>query len=832
MHRSPAAIRSRSRHPTMSARRLQPAELAPRCDPASIEPVLAALGADAEAAEIVGQERARRAIEFGIAMRRDGHHLFVMGGPGTGKRSLVRRAIAAQSALDPRAPRQDWVYVHNFDAAHRPIALALPAGRGAQLRTDAAAFVDELRATIPAAFESEEYAAELERLNTDAKERAERGLLEINQDAQAQGLVMLRTPVGFTFAPRKGDEVMSPQDYEALPPDERERLEKAVGELQERLVRALRDTMRLRKEHAQRLRALNRSTTQLAVDHAAEEIRARYADLPPVAAWLEALHRAVVDKADAFRARDDADAGAGAGAAQAAELARFEVNLLVDAGNRDGSPVIDADLPNLQNLVGRIDHIANFGMLVTDFRQIKPGHLHRANGGVLLIDALKLLTQPYAWATLKRALLCREIRIESMGEMIGMISTVQLEPQPIPLDVKVVLFGDRALCRLLQTADIEFDQLFRVVADLDDDLPRAGAVPVQLARALALQMRAKGLLPPDAGALARLIDHAARRSGDATKLTANVRTLLDVALEADHLARGAQRERLAAADIGAAVAARRDRAARADERLREAMLRDILAIPTAGTQVGQINGLAAYEAGGETFGAPSRITATTRLGEGQVVDIQRETRMGGPVHAKGVLILTSFLASRYSRLRPHAIAASLVFEQTYGMVEGDSASLAELVALLSSIGEVPIRQSLAMTGSVDQFGNVQAVGAVNEKLEGFFDLCAARGLDGSHGAVIPASTAAMLMLRADVVDAVAAGRFTIHAVQTVDDALEVLTGLPAGDAGTPDDATVNGRVAKRLHEFSRLERGEPRFVRRKLPQRGARGARPPQRGGR
>lgn len=807
----------------MSARRLQPAELASRCEPAAIEPVLAALGAGADAAlaEIVGQERARRAIEFGIAVQRDGHHLFVMGGPGTGKRSLVRRAIAAQSAHDERLARQDWVYVNNFDAPHRPIALALPAGRGARLRTDAGALVDELRATIPAAFESEEYAAELERLNTDAKERAERGLLEISQDAQAQGLVMLHTPVGFTFAPRKGDEVMPAQDYEALPPEERERMEKAVGELQERLVRALRDTMRLRKEHAQRLRALNRSTTQLAVDHAVEEIRARYADLPQVAAWLGALHRAVVDKADAFRAREDADAAAAA--AQAAELARFEVNLLVDAGSADGRPVVDADLPNVQNLVGRIDHIPHFGMLVTDFRQVKPGLLHRANGGVLLIDALKLLTQPYAWPTLKRALLCREIRIESMGEMIGMISTVQLEPQPIPLDVKVVLFGDRELCRLLQTADAEFDELFRVVADLDDDLPRDGAVPGQLARALALQMRAQGLLAPDAGAVARLIDHAARRSGDATRLAADVRALLDVALEADHLARGAQRDRLLAADIAAAVAARRERAARVDGRLRQAMLREIIAIPTAGTQVGQINGLAAYEAGGETFGAPSRITATTRLGEGQVVDIQRETRLGGPLHAKGVLILSSFLAARYSRLRPHAIAASLVFEQTYGLVEGDSASLAELIALLSSIGEVPIRQSIALTGSVDQFGNVQAVGAVNEKVEGFYDLCAARGLDGSHGAVIPASTVAMLMLRDDVVAAVAAGRFTIHAVGTVDQALEVLTALPAGDAGTPADDTVNGRIAKRLGEFSRLARGEPRFGRSKAQPRAVRG---------
>jgi predicted ATP-dependent protease len=799
----------------MTSRRLRPDELAARCDPATLE---AALAAGGEAPRIVGQERARRAVAYGLGVRHDGHHLFVAGPPGSGKRSLVRQAIEARRAEDGAA-RADWVYVHDFDTPHRPVAIALPAGRGAQLRADLRALVDELRATIPAAFESEEYASEVERLNADVKERAERALIEVSQEAQAQGLVMLRTPVGFTFAPRTGDEVMPPPEYEALPAEERARLEKAVAELQDKLLRALRETMRLRKEHAQRLRELNRATTQLAVDHAIEETRARHADLPAVAAWLDAVHRAVVDNADAFRAREEAEppAVAALAAVQSGEaLARYEVNLLVDAGGDGGPPVVDADLPTVQNLVGRIDHVAHFGLLVTDFRHIKPGLLHRANGGYLLLDALKLLTQPFAWPALKRALLCREIRIEPLAEMIGMVSTVQLEPQPIPLALKVVLFGDREIVHLLQRADPEFDKLFRVVADLDDDLPRAGAVPSELAVALAAQMRAQRLLPPSAPALAALVDHAARRSGDATRLAANVRALLDVALEADHGARAAARGSIDAADVRAAVAARRERAARVDERLRAAMLRDIVAIPTAGAQVGQINGLAAYEVGGETFGAPSRITATARLGDGQVVDIQRETRLGGPVHAKGVLILASFLAARFSRFQPHAIAASLVFEQTYGMVEGDSASLAELVALLSAIGDVPVRQSLAVTGSVDQFGRVQAVGAVNEKVEGFFDLCAARGLDGTHGVVIPASTVSLLMLRDDVVEAAAAGRFALHAVQTVDDALEVLTGQPAGDAARPAEDSVNGRVARRLQEFTRLKRGEPRAAQRRV----------------
>lgn len=784
----------------MPARSLSAHELATHCDPALLDAASAPQGT-----ELVGQDRARAAVAFGIAMRRAGYHLYVMGPPGSGRHSLVRRAIARQVAQDG-TQRSDWVYVNNFAAPHRPIALQLAAGRGAQLREHMRALVDELRSTIPAAFESEEYAAELERLNTEFKERVEHGLIEVSHEAQAQGLVMVRTPVGFTFAPQKGSEVMSPQEFEALPEAERARLQQAMAQLQERLVHALRESMRLRKEHADRLRTLNRATTQLAVDHAVDETRAHYADLPAVVAYLEAVRAAVIENADAFRGREDGDPNAAAAQAmaQADELARYEVNLVVDAGGSDGTPIVDADLPSYQNLVGRVDHMARFGMLVTDFRHIKAGLLHRANGGYLLLDALKLLTQPFAWAALKRALLARQIRIESMAEMFSMVSTVQLEPQPIPLALKVVLFGDRALCQLLQDADPEFDELFRVVADMDDDLPREPAMQRALAASLAAQAREQGLLTPSPQALARLIDHGARRSGDAQRISAEVRVLLDLLCEADHIARAAGRAVVEAPDVAAAIAARRERAGRVDSRVREAMLRDILAIATQGSCVGQVNGLAAYSAGSENFGAPSRITATSRLGDGQVIDIQRETRLAGPVHAKGVLILSSFLAARFSRVRAHAIVASLVFEQTYGPVEGDSASLAELLALLSSIGGLPLRQDLAVTGSVDQFGNVQAVGAINEKIEGFFDLCAARGLDGMQGAVLPHSNAAQLMLRDDVVQAVADGRFHVHAVGTVDDALALLSGLPAGDPAMPGPGTANGRIAQRLREYASL----------------------------
>ncbi|HJV60937.1 MAG TPA: AAA family ATPase [Albitalea sp.] len=792
----------------MAARQLQASDLVAGCDPASLD-----LGAaDAADVTIVGQERARAAVEFGIAMQHPGYHLFVMGPPGCGKRTLARRAIAEHLARDG-LPRFDWVYVNNFAQPHQPIALRLPAGRGARLRADMRQLVDDLRATIPAAFESEEYASALEKLNNEYKERAERALGEVGEEAQRQGLAMIRTPAGFTFAAQKDGDVMSPQDYEALSAEQKAHLAEAVEGLNERLVHVLRDSMRQRKEHADRLRALNRSTTLIAVEHPIEELKGRYTDLPAVGEHIDAVRTSVIENADAFRADEAAEA-----ARQEGALAPYEVNLLVDAGGEDGTPIVEADLPSYQNLVGRVDHVARFGTLLTDFRHIKPGLMHRANGGYLLIDAVQLLTQPFAWNALKRALMRAEVRIEPTVEMFSTISTIQLEPCPIPLALKVVLIGEREICALLQAHDPEFEQLFRVVADLDDDLPRTPAMQRDMARTLLAQAAAKGLLRPDAPALAQLIDHAARRAGDATRVSAGVRRLLDVLHEADHLARRAGRDHLGAEDVAAALAARRARAGRADERMRDATLRGIVAVATAGEHVGQVNGLAAYQIGDEPFGIVTRISATTRLGDGEVIDIQRETQLGGPIHAKGVLILASFLAARYSRFNPHSIVASLVFEQTYGVVEGDSASLAELVSLLSSIADVPVRQCLAVTGSVDQFGTVQAVGGVNEKIEAFFDLCMARGLDGSHGVILPHSNVEHLMLREDVRAALAEGRFAIHAVRSVDDALEVLTGLAAGDAALPSEETVNGRIARRLHEYSTIRRGEPRFMHRRHPQ--------------
>ena len=772
-----------------AGRRLAPEELITRCD---LQGLAVALDGDAPSS-LVGQRRALDAAELALAMPHEGYHLFISGPPGSGKRTLAQQAIATR-VRSAGVRRSDWVYVHNFAQAHRPVALQLPAGRGAQLRRDMRALVDELRSMIPAMFESDEYVGQVERIVAEYKERAEQALEGIAQEAQRRGFAMIRTPVGFTFAPAKDGEVLAPEAFEALSPEQRDTLQRSLQEIQEQLVKVLRTSMRAHKEQVDRVRAATRAMTSMVVEHALDDLLHRYADLPAVHRHLQAVRDDVVEHADDFRPKPPE-------AEPSDELARYEINLLVDASEAGDGAAIEADLPTYANLLGRVDYLPRFGTLVTDFRLIKPGLLHRANGGHLLIDALKLLTQPFAWDALKRALKRQEIRIESLGDLMGLVSTVHLEPDPIPLQVKVVLMGERHLWSLLQALDPEFGRLFRIQADLADELPRQASTQVELARALAGRLRAAGLLAPSPAALATLVEHGARVAGDAQRIDANVQRLLDVAFEAEHVARAGGATSIEASHVRQAVAARRHRAALAHERMQQAMLRDIMLIDTAGSRVGQVNGLSVFAIGDEWFGAPMRITATSRLGEGHVVDVQRESQMSGPVHAKGVLILSSFIATRYSRLHSLAVHASLVFEQTYGMVEGDSASLGELVALLSSIGDTPVVQSLAVTGSVNQFGQVQAIGGVNEKIEGFFELCRARGLAG-QGVVVPQANVAHLMLADAVIEAVREGRFVLHAVTHVDEALQIMTGLPAGDPARPADDTVNGRVLRRLSEFS------------------------------
>ena len=754
---------------------------------------------------IVGQDRAREAVEFGVGVRSRGYNLFVLGPAGLGKRTLVREMLEARAALEPPAP--DWCYVNNFTQPHRPHALRLPSGYGNRLRRDMEQFVEELRASIPAMFESEEYRTRAEQIEAEIGERQEKIFVELGKEASKDGIALVHTPAGFSLAPMRNGEVLSSEEYEKLPESDHQRLEAKLEELQKKLQKAILQVHQLHKEKRARIKHLNREMTMMAVGTLTEEIKGKYPDLPEVQTYLNEVQADVLEYIDEFRRSPETETNIlGLPAGEPPSFRRYEVNVIVGNDHPgSGAPVVVEEYPTHGNLLGRIEHIARLGTLVTDFTLLKAGALHRANGGYLVVDAYKLLTQPFSWVGLKRTLSTGEIRTESLAEAYSLISTVGLQPEPIPLDVKVVLLGERLIYYLLLAFDPEFRELFKVAADFEDELMRSGEHEALYARLIATLVHRDRLLPFERSAVARTIEQGARWAGDSERLSAHVEGLGDLLSEADHWARKSGSQTVAATHVQQAIDSQLRRSGRIREKMHKAILRGDLLIDTDGETVGQVNGLSVNLVGDDAFAHPTRITATTRLGDGELIDIQREVELGGPIHSKGVLILASFLASRYSSDRPHSLSARVVFEQTYGEVEGDSASVAELAALLSSLGGFPLKQSLAVTGSVNQHGQVQPIGGVNEKIEGFFDICQARGLTGQQGVIIPTANMKHLMLRTDVVDAAHAGKFHVYAVNNVDEALAALSGLSAGEldaTGNFSEGSVNHRVALRLAELS------------------------------
>lgn len=762
--------------------------------------------------EIVGQTRATEAIRFGIGIRCDGYNLFVLGSPSSGSHAIVRGFLAEQAAREPMPA--DWCYVNNFEQPHRPRVLRLPAGLGVKLRDDMEELVEDLQGAIPAAFESDECRARRHEIEQEFKEHREKVIEELERDAAEHGIALIHTPTGMAFAPSRKGEVMSTEEFEKLPAEEQKRIEELVGTFRQRLEQLFNQIPQWRRENQQQIRELDRTVVMAAVGHLIDSFKKRYAAYPEVLDYLSAVEQAVVENADDFRRPEEGQEMTLFGMTimrgrDAAALRRYEVNVLIDHSATEGAPVVYVDNPSYPELIGRVEHLAQMGTLVTDFTLIKPGALHRANGGYLVLDARRVLLQPFAWEGLKRCLSANQVRIESLGQMLSLISTVSLEPEPIPLNVKVVLVGERLLYYLLYYYDPDFRELFKVAADFEDDMDRSPETQMLHARLVATLARREKLLPFHRDAVARVLEHGSRLAADAEKLSVRVQDITDLLREADHWARAAEREVVQVDDVRRAIEARIDRADRVRDRLQEAIRRGTILIDTDGSKIGQVNGLSVMTLGDLDFGHPTRITARVRLGKGEVVDIQREVELGGPIHSKGVLILAGFLGARYCTDRPLSLSASLVFEQTYGQVEGDSASCAELCAFLSALADVPLKQSLAITGSVNQHGEVQPIGAVNEKIEGFFDTCQARGLNGGQGVVIPAANVKHLMLREDLVRACRENKFRIYPVATVDEAMELLTDAPAGarDAnGLFPEGSVNRRVEQRIVKLAEQAR--------------------------
>jgi lon-related putative ATP-dependent protease len=763
----------------------------------------------ADLPEFVGQDRALQAVEFGIGIRREGFNLFLLGPSGTGKFASARAYLQKRAAEEPTP--DDWCYVNNFEKLETPHALRLPPGRGTQLEEDMQRLLENLKSALPSAFESEDYAARKHVIEQEIKERQEKVLEEVQHQANQKNIAVLRTPTGIALAPTRNGEVISPEEFQKLGETEHHAIQTAIGELQEKLQTALRQMPKLEQEGREKVRELNHEVATFAIGHLIDELRRKHADLPEVVKFLNEVQEDVTENVNEFLGQEEnplADLMGGAlpyRTKGAAFSRRYRVNVLVDHSGNHGAPVVYENNPTYQNLVGDVEYMAQLGALSTDFNLIRAGALHQANGGYLILDAYKLLTQPFAWEALKRSLQASQIRIESVGRMLSLVSAVSLEPEAIPLNTKVVLIGERQLYYLLCALDAEFVELFKVAADFEQDMDRTPQTDLLYAHLIGTMARQEQLLPFDRSAVARVIELSSRRAGDSEKLLTHRRLLSDLLREADYWARQQNRAVVSEEDVQRAIDARIRRSDRLRQRLLEETVRGTILIDTQGEKVGQVNGLSVMELGSFAFGHPTRITARVRLGRGEVVDIEREVELSGPIHSKGVLILSGFLGARYAADRPLSLSASLVFEQSYGLVEGDSASSAELYALLSALSGLPIRQSLAVTGSVNQHGEVQAIGGVNEKIEGFFDLCKARGNLTGQGVLIPASNVRHLMLRQDVIDAVAAGQFQVFAVGTIDEGIEILTGVSAGErdaSGKFPDGTVNQKVEARLIELA------------------------------
>jgi lon-related putative ATP-dependent protease len=789
---------------------LSTGELRRTVDPASLgfkstaelEPILG----------LIGQDRALKAIQFGANIKSHDFNVFVLGPSASGKSTAVKQYLERKAKES--SPPPDWVYVNNFEHANRPLAIKLPTGRARAFARGMVAAIDELRNTLPAAFEGEEYQARRRSIDEEFRSTQEEALSTLNKRAQEQNIAVLRTPTGFAMAPMHEGKIVKPEVFNTLPEAMRVDVERRIETLQKELEQILERMPKSDKERRARLSDLNAEVASIAVREALAELAGSFAEEPGVLKYLDAAGRDLVHNVGLFLTPGTEESEIvkqSADTARDVRFRRYMVNVMTDNNDHEasGAPIYEEPNPTFGNVVGRVEHLAQMGTLVTDFLLIKPGALHRANGGYLLIDARKLLLSPFAWEALKRMIKGREIRIEQPTEVSGLISTQTLDPEPIPLDVKVVLFGDRELYYLLARFDPDFSRLFKVQADFDDSIARSAENDIAFARLIASIVREHNLRPADAGAVARVIDEAARLADDREKLSIEIGRIADIIREADYWASVAGRDLITGADVAQAIEEAIQRADRLRDRAQETMRREIVLVDTTGAKVGQINGLSVLQLGSFAFGRPSRITARTRIGPGRVTDIEREVNLGGPLHSKGVMILWGYLAGVFAQDVPLALAATLVFEQSYGGVDGDSASSAELYALLSALSDVPIRQSIAVTGSVNQWGDVQAIGGVNEKIEGFFDLCRSRGLTGDQGVMIPKANVQHLMLREDVVAAVEAGQFSVWAVEHINEGIELLTGVKAGARGSDGRfpaGTVNRLVEDKLRSFAERAR--------------------------
>jgi lon-related putative ATP-dependent protease len=755
---------------------------------------------------IVGQARAVRSLHFGLAINSSGFNIFVAGMPGTGRTTAVQRFLSEIASKQP-VP-DDWVYVNNFKDAYYPRALRLPPGRGAALRDGMKSLVEGASAAIKRAFESEDYANRREETIRVFQKQRDEVFAYINSLAERAGFVIQSTPAGLLTIPVVQGKPLSREDFLALPQQAKDEINQRQEALQAEVQASLRQLRAVEKAAEEAMEKLDKQVALFALGPLLEDLKDHFQSQPEVLAYLDEVRDDMLANLDQFRAEP--------GQAQPASPFRipgmeerstrkYEVNVLVDNSDLKGAPVVMERNPTYNYLFGRLEKEAQFGALLTDFTLIKQGSLHKANGGYLVLPVEEVLRNPLSWDSLKRALRSRQITIEEPGERLGFLTTKGLRPEPIPLDVKVILIGQEYIYQLLYALDEDFRELFKVKADFDIAMDRDEHSVRDYAAFVSNVVKEENLKHLDASAMAKIVEHGSRLADDQKKLSTRFGEISDIIREASFYAAQENAPFVTDAHVKKAIDERFYRSNLIQERIVEAIQRNIIMIDTSGAKVGQVNGLAVLGLGDVMFGQPSRITASIALGREGIIDIERESKLGGPIHTKGMLILSGFLASRYAIDKPLTLSARLVFEQSYSGVDGDSASSTELYALLSALSGVPIKQSFAVTGSVNQKGEVQPIGGANEKIEGYFAVCKAKGLQGDESVLIPAANVDNLMLKEEILDAVREGKFHIYAVANVDEGIELLTGVKAGkrlEDGSWEEGSINFLVDRTLQQMA------------------------------
>jgi lon-related putative ATP-dependent protease len=756
--------------------------------------------------EVIGQPRAFRALEMGMELSGPGYNVVALGLPGSGKTTLIREHLERRAANEPDP--YDWCYVNNFDDPHRPRLLRLPKGQALKLRKNVHELIQRCEQEIQRIFASEEYSSQQNLLAGEVEEMQEQEFDRLTQLADKNNFVLAQTPYGVKLVPGINGEPVKPEELEALSDEQKQKLEKKESMLEGEVQKSLHQIQAKTRELHEKLQELDEQTALFAIEHLVEALKEKYADQDPVVEYLDVLKDDIVVNADQFRDGEQEPPRATGRVAEIDARQRYEVNVLVDNSGCEGAPVIVENHPSYHNLMGRIEHEVVLGATLTNFTLIRPGALHRANGGYLILPAREVLLNQYAWEGLQRALRDQALRIVELGTQLGLLSTTTLEPEPMPLNVKVVLIGTPMLYYMLQDHDEDFTKLFKVKAEFATLMERTKETEREYALFVKAVIDENGLPPFDRTAVARIIEHGSRLAESQNKLSTRFGMIADLIRESAHWAQKEGKKLVDAAVVDRAIDEAIYRDNLIEERLQEMVTDGTLLIDVGGERVGQINALSVLEIGGYAFGRPTRITATVYPGKDGVLDIEREAKLGGPIHTKGVLIISGFLGSRYGQKRALSLSSRITFEQSYDEVEGDSASAAELIAILSALADTPLRQDRAITGSVNQHGTIQVVGGVNEKIEGFFATCRKEGLNGSQGVIVPEGNLQHLMLNQEVVDAVAAGNFHIWPISTVDEGLQLLTGKDPGavlDDGSFPQGSINQLILQRLEMYADSE---------------------------